>query len=112
MSKIKGEDVKEFVWGVCELLASQDGDDLEPGHDYDKDELQDRYSIAFLTNPSLYLCLHNLISIQQVVDFIDATIEAFGYIPCGNVRYIEALLMNPSLFKMLGGLTTGARTKW
>lgn len=110
MSKIKVEDVKDFVWGVCELLASQDITESEPGQDYDKEELQDRYSIAFLANPSLFDLLHNLISIHQVVDFIDATIEAFGHIPCGNVKYIEALLMNPSLFKMLGGLT-GGRTK-
>lgn len=103
MSKIKGEDVKEFVWGVCEILAELDVTESEPGSDYDKDELQDRYSTAFLTNPALFDLLDNLCSINQVVDFIESTIKGFGHIPCGSVKYIEALLMNASLFKMVTG---------
>lgn len=103
MSKIKGEDVKEFVWGVCDILADLDVSEAEPGQDFDKDALQDRYSIAFLTNPSLFKLLHNLCSIHQVVDFVESTITAFGYIPCGSVLYIEALLRNPGLYKMVTG---------
>ncbi len=103
MSKISGEDVKEYVWGVCEKLAALDVTEEEPGRDVDKEAIQDRYSTAFLTNSSLFDLLDNLCSIQETVDFIEATIEAFGYIPCGSVKYIEALLMNSSLFKMMTG---------
>lgn len=103
MSRIKGEDVKEFVWGVCETLAELDVTETEPGNEYDKDTLQDRFSIAFLTNPSLFDLLDNLCSINQVVEFIELTINGFGHIPCGSVQYIEALLMNPGLFKMVTG---------
>jgi len=103
MSKIKGEDVKEFVWGVCEILAELDVTEAEPGENYDKDKLQDRFSIAFLTNSSLFDLLDNLCSINQVVEFIESTVAGFGHIPCGSALYIEALLMNPSLFKMIEG---------
>ena len=103
MSKIKGEEVKEFVWGVCEELADIDVTESEPGVNYDKDKIQDRYSVAFLTNPSLFDLLDNLCAISQVVDFVETTINAFGHIPCGSVLYIEALLKNPNLFKMMYG---------
>ena len=103
MSKIKGEDVKELVWGVCEILAELDITEAEPGHEYTKEELQDRYSIAFLTNPSLFELLDNEVSMHKIVDFIESTTEGFGYIPCGSVKYIEALLMNAGLFKMVAG---------
>lgn len=101
MSKIKGEDVKELVWGVCEILADLEVTETKPGIGYDKDELQDRYSIAFLTNPSLFDLLDDEVSINKVVDFIESIIKGFGYIPCGSVKYIEALLVNPGLFKMV-----------
>ncbi len=103
MSKISGEDVKEYVWGVCEQLADLDVTEEEPGRDFDKVEIQDRFSIAFLTNPSLFDLLYNECSMQTVVDFVDATIDAFGYIPCGSIEYIEALLKNSSLFKLVTG---------
>lgn len=101
MSRINREDVREFVWSVCEQLAELDVTESEPGSDYNKDELQDRYSVAFLTNSSLFDLLYNECSIQETVDFIESTIEGFGHIPCGSVLYIEALLKNPSLFKMI-----------
>lgn len=103
MSRIKGEDVKELVWGVCEILTDLDVTEAEPDTDYDKDELQDRFSIAFLTNPALFDLLNNEVSMHKIVDFIESTIEGFGCIPCGSVQYIEALLMNPGLFKMVTG---------
>jgi len=103
MNRIKGEDVSEFVWGVCKELAELDVTETEPGDRYDEGVLQDRYSVAFLTNPSLFDLLDNLCAISQVVEFVEATIMAFGHIPCGSVKYIEALLMNPSLFKMMYG---------
>lgn len=101
MSKIKGEDVKELVWGVCEILTDLKATVAKSGIDYTKEELQDRYSIAFLTNPSLFDLLDSECSIHKIVDFIESTIEGFGYIPCGSVNYIEALLRNPGLFKMV-----------
>lgn len=103
MSNIKGKEVREFVWDVCGILAALDISETEPGSDCTEEELRDRYSIALLTNPSLFNLLDGRVlpSLpRQVVDFIETTIEAFGYIRCGSVRYIEALLMNPNLCKM------------
>lgn len=99
MSRIKGEEIRDFVWSVCNALAELDVTEMAPGEDYDKVALRDLFSIALLSNPSL--C--NLVQIKPaaVISLIDDTIAAFGHIPCGSVKYIESLLSNPSIVLMV-----------
>lgn len=99
MSRIKGEEIRDFVWSVCEVLADFDMIEMEPGEDYDEDALRDRFSIALLSNPSL--CNLAQIKPAAVINFINETIAAFGHIPCGSVKYIESLLSNPSIMPMV-----------
>lgn len=105
MSEIEGMKVVVFVWEICKRLAELDVTEAEPGRDYSKEELQDRYSVALLTNSSLFTFIYYEIPLSLVVDFIENTINAFGHIPCGSVKYIEALLANGGLCKMVVGST-------
>jgi len=107
MSKsIEPKDVQEFVWNVADALALSSGTEVGENEENTYGAAQDRFSVALLGNATLFDLLDDGICPREVVSYIESVIKACEHIPPrerDNARYIEALLSNPNLHKMIFG---------